>query len=123
MQLSSFPEPTVISSSGKPDYVGRYEYTGTRDYTGFSALPSALGFIDYLGGHDKIYGYNRALAVEAGRMLSAAWGTQLLVSSNLATSTLELNRSGTVGSRVNDSIYDQCYPPHVRCQRGSVYAG
>lgn len=25
--------PTVISSSGKTDFVGEYEYVGTRDYT------------------------------------------------------------------------------------------
>jgi len=79
MQLTSFPEPTVISSSGKPDYVGIYEYTGTRDYTGFSALPAALSFVETLGGFSKMYDYNRVLAVQAGRTLAAAWKTQLLV--------------------------------------------
>jgi isopenicillin-N epimerase len=78
-QLSASPEPTVISSSGKHDFLGRYSYTGTRDYTGFAALPAAFDFRDYLGGNDRIMGYCHDLAVRAGHMLARKWLTALLV--------------------------------------------
>jgi isopenicillin-N epimerase len=48
MQLPTFPEPTVISSSGKPDYVGRYDYTGTRDYTGTLDISLYLHWLYWL---------------------------------------------------------------------------
>jgi selenocysteine lyase/cysteine desulfurase len=73
------PEPTVISSSGKHDYIGRYAYTGTRDYTHFTTVPAALAFRDYLGGDAAIMGYCRRLAADAAEMLVSQWGTSMLV--------------------------------------------
>lgn len=81
-QLSDSPEPTVISSSGDFTFTGRYKYTGTRDYTGFSSLPSALQFIETLGGLQQIQRYNHNLAVTAANLLVKAWGTSLLVKQN-----------------------------------------
>jgi len=78
-QLERFPEPTVISSTGRQDFIGRYGYTGTRDYTGFAALPAALDFRDFLGGDEQIYSYCHNLSVSAGRFLATSWGTDLLV--------------------------------------------
>uniref|UniRef100_A0A7S1YTA7 Aminotransferase class V domain-containing protein n=1 Tax=Trieres chinensis TaxID=1514140 RepID=A0A7S1YTA7_TRICV len=78
-RTSTFPEPTVISSSGRRDYEGRYAYTGTRDYTAFASLGSALDFRSYLGGEGQIGDYCRGLAFAAGRFLALAWGTDLLV--------------------------------------------
>ena len=83
-QQDSFPEPTVISSSGYHDFVGRYAYTGTRDYTAFTTLPAAFEFRSFLGGDGNIYAYCHGLAVEAGRQLSAAWGTGLLVPEDMS---------------------------------------
>ncbi len=93
-QMESSPEPTVISSSGKHDYIGRYSYTGTRDYTGFAALPSALNFRTYLGGSSIIMNYCHGLAVEAGRMLVNKWGTSLLVRKSQALDIIDYDRVG-----------------------------
>lgn len=78
-QLSSSPEPTVISSTGYHDYLGRYLYTGTRDYTGFVTLPTSLEFRSYLGGSGNIYEYCHGLAIAGGDILSKSWGTSLLI--------------------------------------------
>lgn len=73
-------EPTVISSSGARDFVGKYAYVGTRDYTRAAAVPEALRFrSDVLGGDDAIWNYCNGLALEVGRTLVAAWGTSWFV--------------------------------------------
>lgn len=79
------PEPVVISSSGKHDYVGRYAYTGTRDYTHFASLPAAMAFRDYLGGDVAIMSYCRTLAADAAGLLVQMWGTELLVPLNMTS--------------------------------------
>lgn len=78
-QSSSFPQPTVISSSKKYDFIGRFEYTGTRDYTAFSSINEGINFQKKHGGYEKIYSYCHKLIVDAGQRLSATWGTYLLV--------------------------------------------
>jgi hercynylcysteine S-oxide lyase len=60
-QKANFPEPTVISSSGKQDFVGRYAYTGSRDYTPFCSVVNAFEFRASLG-EEKIKGYVPGLA-------------------------------------------------------------
>lgn len=65
--------------SGKYDYTDRFSYTGTRDYTAFTSLPTALHFIEELGGQRVIYDYCHSLVVTASKRLAAAWGTYLLV--------------------------------------------
>lgn len=92
-QTSTSPEPTVISSSGEPSYIGRFRYTGTRDYTGFAALPAALAFVDTLGGLATVQRYNHGLALQAAEYLARAWGTYLLVSMCMRRSFVELQRS------------------------------
>lgn len=80
LQTDTFPEPTVISSSKKRDFVGRYEYTGTRDYSAFCSIPSALHFVEKeLGGLQRVRAYNRQLLGDAIRMLADVWGTRILV--------------------------------------------
>jgi isopenicillin-N epimerase len=75
-----FPEPTVISSTGYRDFLGRYAYTGTRDYTAFAALPAAIRFrSEILGGDDAIYSYCNKLSREAADILTRLWKTTLLV--------------------------------------------
>lgn len=73
-------QPTVISSSGKHDFSGRFAYTGTRDYTAFASLPAAIAFRDViLGGYSRIYNYCHTLAVTGGELCAKIWGTSLLV--------------------------------------------
>ena len=80
LQSSNCPQPTVISSSGKHDYLGRFEYTGTRDYTAFAALPKALSFVDArLGGLNNMVRYNRALLRDGCDLLIKKWNTSYLV--------------------------------------------
>jgi isopenicillin-N epimerase len=80
-QHDSCPQPGVISSTGRYDYVGRFAYTGTRDYAAFAALPAALDFIDTsLGGLVAMRAYCSALLKQGCDMLVQAWGTSYLVS-------------------------------------------
>lgn len=74
------PQPAVISSSGKYDFVGRFAYTGTRDYTPFCALPAALSFIETeLGGMQLMRSYCKALLRNACDHLVREWRTGYLV--------------------------------------------
>eukprot|EP00668_Euglena_longa_P016643 GGOE01020931.1.p1 GENE.GGOE01020931.1~~GGOE01020931.1.p1 ORF type:complete len:426 (+),score=95.97 GGOE01020931.1:48-1325(+) len=77
-----FPQPTAISSSGQPDFVGRYAYTGTRDYTAFSSLPAALAFYDMLGAA-RVRAYNHELAMAGAQLCATTWRTSLLVAPEL----------------------------------------
>jgi hypothetical protein len=77
----TFPEPTVISSTGNRDFLGRFAYTGTRDYTSLAALPAAFRFrSEILGGDKAIFRYCHSLAKEAADFLTGLWNTALLVS-------------------------------------------
>lgn len=74
------PQPVVISSTGKHDYLGRFEYTGTRDYVAFCVLPSALQFInERLGGLIEMRCYCNHLLQEGCHYLVQEWHTSYLV--------------------------------------------
>jgi len=76
-QEANFPEPTVISSSGKQDFIGRYAYTGSRDYTPFCSVVNAFEFRASLG-EAQIKAYVMGLASWAAQHLAAKWGTRVL---------------------------------------------
>jgi len=80
-QLSRSPQPTVISSTGRKDFVGRFAYTGTRDYTAFATLPFAVEHFygEVLGGREQIIMYCRDLAARAGQLCATMWNTELLI--------------------------------------------
>ena len=81
-QLPRFPEPTVISSSGKPDFLGRYAYVGTRDYSAYASIPAAFDFREELGDRN-VYAYCRGLALWASDHLAYKWGTRVLVPNSM----------------------------------------
>jgi len=81
-QSALFPQPTAISSSGKPDFPGRYLYTGTRDYTAFAAVTAALQFCEFLG-PERICQYNSRLAAEGGALCATMWNTDFIVAPEL----------------------------------------
>ncbi len=75
------PQPVVISSTGRYDYLGRFAYTGTRDYTAFATIPHAMDFIDcYLGGMTKMRSYCTGLLEKGCTLLIESWNTGYLVS-------------------------------------------
>lgn len=74
------PQPIVISSTGKHDFLGRFEYTGTRDYVAFCAMDAAFRFIDEkLSGMTKMREYCSLLLQEGCQYLVKEWRTGLLV--------------------------------------------
>ena len=74
------PQPTVISSTGLYDYVGRFAYTGTRDYTAMYSIPDAMTFINTrLGGLHRMQNYNRSLLKEGCDLLVREWNSSYLV--------------------------------------------
>ena len=79
-----FPQPTVISSTGYYDLIGRYAYTGTRDYTAFYAVPNAIDFINNkLGGFRQMQNYNKSLLKLGCDILVREWNTSLLVPASM----------------------------------------
>jgi len=82
LQQPHFPEPTVISSSGKQDFVGRYAYTGSRDYSPFCAVVDAFKFRQALG-EEQLTSYVTGLARWAGTYLAQKWDTQVLCPSHM----------------------------------------
>ncbi len=66
--------PLVISHGLGRGFLAEFDWTGTRDYSPWLAVTAALDFVEELG-PETIRHYNRALADEAARLLSAAWGT------------------------------------------------
>eukprot|EP01031_Cornospumella_fuschlensis_P038784 gene38784-47163_t len=74
------PQPVVISSTGRYDYVGRFAYTGTRDYTAFAALPVSLTFVQQqLGGMGSMRAYCRDLLAKGCELCVREWKTGYLV--------------------------------------------
>lgn len=68
--------PTVISHGFGQGFVAEFDWVGTRDASPQLALPDALAFLDRLG-PERVRQHNHRLAVEAGRRLAEAWGTEV----------------------------------------------
>ena len=70
-------QPTVISSTGRQDYLGRFLYTGTRDYTAFSTISAGMSFYESLG-PERVLRYCTDLVRCGAQLCADAWGTRLL---------------------------------------------
>lgn len=94
-------QPTVISSTGHRDFVGRYSYTGTRDYTAFCSIDDAFVFIERrFGSIRACRDHNHSLAVTGCKMLSSAWGTQLLCAEGMVAGMCNVELPRAPGDRV-----------------------
>jgi selenocysteine lyase/cysteine desulfurase len=76
---------------------------GTRDYSAMLAVPAAIDFWERLGG-DRVARRNRALALRAGRMLAAAWGTSLGAPEGCVASTCMVGLPACFGETEDDGI-------------------
>lgn len=92
--LQSAIVPTVISSSGKTDFVGSFEYTGTRDYTAFASISAAVQFRQQLG-DQRVTDYNHELAVWAAYALAQMWNTEVLTNNNATMGSMATIRLPT----------------------------
>ena len=85
---------------------------------GWCCLPSAMSFIESLGGLSRVRRYNHSLAVRAGRLLAAAWGTELLVRVLYKfLSSCRLPRVAhctETGAREHDWLHGERRPPDPR---------
>jgi len=68
--------PTVISHGYGQGFVAEFDWVGTRDASPQLALPDALAFMERFG-VDRVRKHNRDLALESGRRLAEAWGTEM----------------------------------------------
>lgn len=68
--------PTVISHGYGQGFVAEFDWVGTRDASAQLALPAALAFLDHLGA-ERVRRHNHEMAVESGRRLAEAWGTEV----------------------------------------------
>jgi hypothetical protein len=79
---------------------------GTHDYAPMLAVPAALNFFKKLdrGVEGGLASRNRNLALEAGKMLAAAWGTSLGVSEECVASTVMVGLPACFGSTSADGL-------------------
>ena len=89
-QLENSPQPTVISSTGNHDFLGRFAYTGTKDYTGFCTIPRCFEFIKSHGGYKEIAKYIHQIVTTAGLKLAESWNTGLLVPEQMCSSMINV---------------------------------
>jgi selenocysteine lyase/cysteine desulfurase len=67
------------SSSGKSAFEELFEFVATTDDTAYLCVPAALKFRSQVcGGEDRIYAYLEKLALEAGDIVAAALGTEVM---------------------------------------------
>lgn len=68
--------PPVISWGLDQGFACEFDWVGTRDPSPWLAAPEAIRYLREIG-VEAVRGYNHALAWEAARSLSDAWGTPL----------------------------------------------
>lgn len=68
--------PTVISHGYGQGFAAEFDWVGTRDASAQLALPAALAFLGHLGA-ERVRRHNHEMAVESGRRLAEAWGTEV----------------------------------------------
>ncbi|KAH2372381.1 hypothetical protein KXV98_008140 [Aspergillus fumigatus] len=67
------------SGSGKSAFEELFEFVATTDDTAYLCVPAALKFRSQVcGGEDRIYAYLEKLAMEAGDIVAAALGTEVM---------------------------------------------
>ncbi|KAL4910062.1 hypothetical protein BDW74DRAFT_173529 [Aspergillus multicolor] len=71
--------PPTLPNTGKSLFVTLFEFTGTTDDSAYACVSAALEFREKIcGGEERIYAYLENLAGEAGDVLAAALGTDVM---------------------------------------------
>ena len=75
-------EPTTISweGVGATHFQAAFAYQGTSSYSPYLAMADAVAFRESIGGEEKIHKYMHSLAVETGKKMASAFGTEVLFS-------------------------------------------
>lgn len=95
--------PTVISHGFGQGFVAEFDWVGTRDASPQLALPDALVFLDRLG-PERVRRHNHDFAVEAGRRLADAWGTEVGAPPGLTGSMITVRLPDGLGSTQADGL-------------------
>ncbi|KAH2316256.1 hypothetical protein KXV26_005039, partial [Aspergillus fumigatus] len=82
------------SGSGKSAFEELFEFVATTDDTAYLCVPAALKFRSQVcGGEDRIYTYLEKLAMEAGNIVAAALGTEVMQEPGLKPGEVYLEKS------------------------------
>ena len=93
--------PVVSHDLGK-GFVAEADFTGTKDYSAFWTVPAAMQFAADMGGWGAIRRYCHTLVMAAGKMLAAAWGTELGQPEDMAGSMVLVGLPAVLGTSEAD---------------------
>jgi len=102
--------PTNISHNYLTGFKPEFEWIGTRDPTAWLSVSAALGFVNEIGA-DKMRRYGHNLAIDARKMLSDSWGSNICAPEGmigmLATIELPGNPKDDDKHLVNNNLHDR----------------
>ncbi|MCS7000768.1 MAG: aminotransferase class V-fold PLP-dependent enzyme [Bacteroidota bacterium] len=75
-EYQTITHPVVISHGYGSGYIAEFDFTGTKDWSAYLSAPAGLEFFHQLGA-ERVYQYNRSLALYAQRVLAEAVGCPL----------------------------------------------
>jgi isopenicillin-N epimerase len=83
--------PTNISHNYLASFKSEFDWVGTHDPTAWLSVSAALAFINEMGA-DKMRSYGHNLAIEARKMLTKSWGSNILAPEDMIgmLATIEL---------------------------------
>ena len=95
--------PPVISWGLDQGFATTFDMPGTRDPSPHLAAPAAIALFEAWGA-EAVRGYNRTLALEAARLLTAAWDTTFETPADMIGTMVTVTLPAVLGSTRDDAL-------------------